>query len=81
MKKMALIFKDQILDARIVIARTLNVLNFTVNALQQECIADPALVKAAKTQKKMTLNDKKSLIKFWKEIQKHFFLEKLASKK
>lgn len=61
---MALICKGLILAVRTAIVRTLNALNFTVNALRQGCIADPVLVKAAKTQKKMTSNDKKSLIKF-----------------
>ena len=81
MKKMALISKGLILVVRTVIARTLNVSNFTVNVLLQGCTAGLVLVKAAKIQKKMTSNDKKSLTKYWNEIQKPFFLERQVFKK
>lgn len=81
MKKMGLIFKGRIQVVRIAIVKTHNALSFTANVLQQECIVDHAHAKAAKTQKKMTLNDKKSLIKFWKGIQKPFFLEKQVFKR
>ena len=68
-------------SARTATAKTLNVLNYIVSALQQASIVEIVLAKVVKILKKMNQRDNNSFQKYLNEIQKHFIQKKHLFKK